>query len=365
MGNNNSTEQTTQPPSPPNTMNSPRTFHLVSGTRAGTRYHQVSPSLCQSVGIKDVLADRSKHTFVNLSDGSVVAIIGSGYHIVAGFSGKNGAKPRGVIPARGRPDTTVTMDQTIEDIMNATSVNIRKNPLDAEKSEIKKALDDLEADTTDATARQELLDQLKDLDKRFEQQLEEEKQKAINWLKTYSDDPTQIPVCFVREVKRKATETLAKPSWVSGLIKSMHDTGVYVDNVIDVGSGKISVVDETGCCTLNEKYDDNWTIEEYITRVKESYPDKNIIARLTGKWRSIENEREKQEIIAALEKADIPTETLAHQKEAEYAALHILDIVAPYYRDAKHIFTEELGGGSFQATLFEQRTTEECLHRAR
>ena len=69
---------------------------------------------------------------------------------------------------------------------------------------------------------------------------------------------------------------------------------------------------------------------------------------------NIENEREKQEIIAALEKAGIPTETLAHQKEAEYAALHTLDIIAPYYRDAKHIFTEELGGGSFQATLFKQ-----------
>lgn len=360
MGNYQTTEQIEQPPSPPNTMNSPRTFHLVSGTRAGTRYHQVAPSLCQSVGIQDVLADPSKHTFVNLSDGSVIAIIGSGYHIVAAFSGENGGKPRGVIPAGGRPDTTVTLDQTIEDIRNATSVKIRKNPLDAEKSEIKNALDNLEADDTDATSRQKLLDQANDLEKRFEQQLEEEKQKAINWLNTYSDDPTQISACFVREVKRKATETPAKPSWVSGLIKSMHDNGVYVDYVIDVGSGKISVVDETGCCTLNEKYDDNWTIEEYITRVKEAYPDKNIIARLTGKWRSLENEREKQEIIAALEKADIPTETLAHQKEAEYAALHTLDIVAPYYRDAKHIFTEELGGGSFQATLFEQRTTEQA-----
>ena len=360
MGNKHSTEHSTQPPLPPNTMNSPRTFHLVAGTRAGTRYHQLAPSLCKSVGIKAVLANPAEnHTIEKLPAGSVLAIIGSGYHIVAGFSGENGEKPRGVIPAGGRPDTTVTLDQTIEDIMNATSVKIRKNPLDTEKSEIKNALDNLETDDTDSTARQKLLDQANDLEKRFKQQLEEEKQKAINWLKTYSDDPTQISACFVREVKRKATETPAKPSWVSGLIKFMHDKGVYVDYVIDGGSGKISVVDETGCCTLNEKYDDNWTIEEYITRVKEAYPDKNIIARLTGKWRSIENEREKQEIIAALEKADIPTETLAHQKEAEYAALHTLDIVAPYYRDAKHIFTEELGGGSFQATLFEQRTTEE------
>ena len=96
------------------------------------------------------------------------------------------------------------------------------------------------------------------------------------------------------------------------------------------------------------------TNQKHIKCFVDKYPDKNIIARLTGKWRSIENEREKQEIIAALEKAGIPTETLAHQKEAEYAALHTLDIVAPYYRDAKHIFTEELGGGSFQATLFKQ-----------
>ena len=310
---------------------------------------------CESSGIQDVLADSEKHhQIVDLPNGTAVLVIGSGYHIAAGFK----PTPRGVTPAGGRPDPNITLDMTIEDIENAEEVKIRKNPLDVEKKELTTLLEEAEKElngTSLETKCSELKDKLKKVEERRAEQLKEWKEKTINWLKTYApNDPSKVNICFVREVLREGTEEKAKPSWVAGLIKSENETSQEVTKVIDCGTNKISVVDSDGCYTLNEKYDENdWTAEGYIERVKEAHPKENIIARLTGDWRK--DLGKSQELIEKLEENGIPAAILAHEKEAEYAARHTLDICSPYYPHAKHIFCEELGGGSWQATLFERQ----------
>ena len=347
------------------------------------KYAQVAPSVCKSNGIKDVLSNPSEnHNIDVLPNGCILAIIGSGYHIVNGFK----PTPRGVVPAGERPDTTVTLEQTIQDIRNATEVKIRNNPLDKEKNQLTKKLNDTIYKQTELTnqeqhdehkyhlleqEKKEIEKQLKQLANRYFNQLIQEKQKVTNWLELYSEKPSSINVCFVREVLLRGRDEKAKPSWVSGLIQSendklesdgtdwISDSPLYVTKVIDLGSQKMSVVDESGCCTLNESFDfetiSTLSFEQYIAQVKEAYPEEKIIARLTGKWRNKENETKKLDFISALQKAGIQADTLEHQKEAEYAALHTLNIIGPYYPDADYIFTEELGGGSFQATLFKQQ----------
>lgn len=372
--NTNTTEEMVPPPLP-QAEDTEGIIHV-----GDLKFEQVA-QVCQSSGIKAVLANPTEeHNIQALPEGTVVLITGSGYHIANGFT----PTPRGVTPAGGRPDLTVTVEQVMKDIGNADAVKIRKNPLDSEEKELlaKQAeLDnhivELETQMPDPnelspdineeirametkleelkTQRCEVMNQLEKLTERREAQLEGEKQKTINWLKTYApNDPSKIRICFVREVLRKGTDEKAKPSWVSGLIKS--EKGVT--RVIDFGTTKVSVVDATGCFTLNEKYDENdWDIDGYIARVKEMHPDENIIARMTGKWR--ENLAESQELIEKLEANGIPAATLVHEKEAEYAALHTLDICAPYFDDAEHIVCQELGGGSWQFTQFRRYLVEQ------
>ena len=113
----------------------------------------------------------------------------------------------------------------------------------------------------------------------------------------------------------------------------------------------MSVVDKSGCCTLNESFDfetiSTLSFEQYIAQVKEAYPEEKIIARLTGKWRNKENETKKLDFISALQKAGIQADTLEHHKEAEYAALHTLNIIAPYC-PMQTIFLQRNNGGHFR-----------------
>ena len=80
----------------------------------------------EHAGFKDILMDPTLHGVTAPNGKTVVAIIGSGYHVVNGFK----PTPPGVAKDGGIIDATVTLQQVIDGVMRATFVNIRKNPVD-------------------------------------------------------------------------------------------------------------------------------------------------------------------------------------------------------------------------------------------
>lgn len=306
-------------------------------------FEQQGEVFTESRGIEAVLEDPENSSMKATTDDSVVVIIGAGYHIVNAFKPKSS----GLAPDGGRIDASVTISKVIEDIEKAESVSIRKNPLDAEAKELEALMGE--------NPTQEMQDKRTELMEKYKTQLGERKAKTINWLKTLADVPEKSKICFVRNVLLAGKDTKAKPSWVSGLIKELLKQGQNVDIVLDFGSGKVAATASDGTQSHNVSYDDSFNLKEYLETIRNSYPKKNIVARLTGKWRKPENKEETDKLLQGLKEHSMWGELLTIENEAKYASTHTLSIVKDYYPHSTNFTIQELGRGSRQGAHFQRK----------
>ena len=178
------------------------------------------------IGFKNMINDASNHRSIvatNKDDEATrIVVIGSGFHVavalcptIAGLtpditSDYNANDPEGKL-------TFASINECCRSIEVATSVKIRKNPLDEEEKK--------------AEGNQKVLSQIQI---KRDEQLVEYKSNLITWLQSLGADHDQTCVTFVRNMypMDPATSsyltTSAKPVWV---------TGLGVDFALDCGSG--------------------------------------------------------------------------------------------------------------------------------
>ena len=317
------------------------------------------------VGFKKMVNDPSNHRLlvregIDLPD-TRIAVIGSGFHVAVALT----PLPSGVTPdikgdfnsndAQGKI-TFATINDICVSVERATSVKIRKNPLDEEE---KKAQGDTAA--------------LAAIQVKRTIQLDEYKRSFILWLQSLSTSHETTLVTFVRNVypMNAATgqyvEKSAKPVWC---------TGLGVDVCLDCGSGKVALVDgvlgtqlQTGE-TLKWDTESAWTTEQMNNSMKKlkmiveeqggGSNGRKIIAYGTGNWRKPHMETTWPEFQASLMKINVDFNLLPGELEAKYGGISTLKLIAPYAPECMNWIVMEMGGGSTQITRFSkvEKTTK-------
>jgi exopolyphosphatase/pppGpp-phosphohydrolase len=254
----------------------------------------------------------------------------------------------------------VTLSQTIESVSNATSVTIRKNPLDKEEQTYKEALAEAE-DEAAATAARECL---AEVEKKRAEQLAEEKAKTILWLESLSDDLDHTMVVAVRNLCTLDGQ-MRKPVWCTGLSGGE-------EYVWDIGSGKIVLVSTKTGCQFGDylEFDFDELTKEKIRELVEKMVDSQgmtqgtqgtqgtqemtkVPAFATGKWRG--DEAKFVILQKVMTEAGLTCELLTPEKEAFFGSRSTLGLMFPYFPQARNILTIELGGGSTQYMFFKRQ----------
>ena len=320
----------------------------LSSMRVGVSYSanfEESEPVSVPVGIKEMLSFQENQTIrLKGSDKNLVVITGSGWHIL------NALKALCVMEDKSGDVPLVTLSQTIESVSNATSVTIRKNPLDKEEQTYKEALAKAE-DEAAATAAKECL---AEVEKKRAEQLAEEKAKTILWLESLSDDLDHTMVVAVRNLCTLDGQ-MRKPVWCTGLSGGE-------EYVWDIGSGKIVLVSTKTGCQFGDylEFDFDELTKEKIKELVEKMLDSQgtqgmtkVPAFATGKWRG--DEAQFGILQKVMTEAGLTCELLTPEKEAFFGSRSTLGLMFPYFPQARNILTIELGGGSTQYMFFKRQ----------
>jgi len=344
------------------------------------------------IGFKKMVNDPTNHrpflanntnntTTTTDTDETRIVVIGSGYHLAVALS----PTPLGVTPdIKGDFDPNdsqgkivfASIDEICTSINAATSVKIRKNPLDKEYEQAKAESD--EAAVAFGYEEQKAL------------QLKEYKMNLITWLKssfcrsTPDDDNSSnsdtIKITFVRNVYPMNPDT---NSFIEQSAKPVWCTGLNVDLCLDCGSGQCVLVDgvlgtqifhsktgESLKWNTEQGNEEKWTEEEIAVQVGnirdiikdnagfdgDGNMDRKIVAYGTGNWR-----KEHMATIwpklkeALMNQLSVEFDLLPGHLEAKYGGISSLKLCVPYALNVKNWVVVEMGSGSTQITRFQKK----------
>ena len=336
------------------------------------QYTTTKPPQMIPIGFHAMIHDAKNHVQVVLPSTNTCAVVvmGSGFHAANAFT----PPIVGLVPDIGKDDTSsdeesnhghivfASIDEICASVSKATSVKIRKNPLDAREKE----LDPNDQQGRDALAAER------------EEQLSVEKESFKIWLQSLcpADATSTTRVTFVRNVypmdEKTGTlsEVSAKPVWV---------TGLGVESAIDCGSGKVALVDGTlgtqiggNKSWLTNDTDPPWSQEDVESNAKmiAKLRDENVtggattqdgslaspptLAYGTGNWRKVHMEKIWPKFQTECAKYNINFNLLSGELEAKYGGISALKLAAPFASSMENWIVLEMGGGSTQISSFEQ-----------
>ena len=321
------------------------------------QYITTKPPTMFPVGYFAMIHDESNHMQVLTNRGNIV-IMGSGFHAANAFAptiaglipdiksdSYNPQSSEGII-------TFTSIDEICASVEQATSVQIRHNPLDEKEKNIAK--DDTTAITALAMERTK--------------QLATEKNAFVRWLRSLSNNHSMTRVCFVRNVYPMDSATgmispcSAKPVWV---------TGLGVTAALDCGSGKVALVDGTTGQQLGDNKtwqtnveDPKWTDEVIAASAKmiaqlrdDGGGDGTMmptIAYGTGNWRKEHMADIWPKFKVECVQYNIEFNLLSGDLEAKYGGISALKLAAPFSKEEENWVVLEMGGGSTQVSSFEK-----------
>ena len=295
--------------------------------RAGKfMYRIVDQPECISLGFKKMMLDSSNHKLIvrdNDPTDTRIVVIGSGFHLAVALT----PLPVGVTPDIKGPFnsddqqgkmTFASLEEICISVNKATSVKIRKNPIDQLEKE---------CDPNNI----QLLNEIKD---KRSTQLKQYQSNFVAWLKSLSDTPDKTQITFIRNVYPKDPET---KKYISTNAKPVWCTGLDLDLVLDCGSGKLALVDGVlGTQLQNVKWntDLEWTddvLKENVNKLNELVKGrKKTVAYGTGNWRKPHMINTWPKFQQALKTINVEFNLLPGKKEAKFGGISSLKLAAPY-----------------------------------
>ena len=295
--------------------------------RAGKfMYRIVDQPECISLGFKKMITDSSNHKLIvrdNDPTDTRIVVIGSGFHLAVALT----PLPVGVTPDIKGPFnsddqqgkmTFASLEEICISVNKATSVKIRKNPIDQLEKE---------CDPNNI----QLLNEIKD---KRSTQLKQYQSNFVAWLKSLSDTPDKTQITFIRNVYPKDPET---KKYISTNAKPVWCTGLDLDLVLDCGSGKLALVDGVlGTQLQNVKWntDLEWTddvLKENVNKLNELVKGrKKTVAYGTGNWRKPHMINTWPKFQQALKTINVDFNLLPGKKEAKFGGISSLKLAAPY-----------------------------------
>ena len=295
--------------------------------RAGKfMYRIVDQPECISLGFKKMITNSSNHKLIvrdNDPTDTRIVVIGSGFHLAVALT----PLPVGVTPDIKGPFnsddqqgkmTFASLEEICISVNKATSVKIRKNPIDQLEKE---------CDPNNI----QLLNEIKD---KRSTQLKQYQSNFVAWLKSLSDTPDKTQITFIRNVYPKDPET---KKYISTNAKPVWCTGLDLDLVLDCGSGKLALVDGVlGTQLQNVKWntDLEWTddvLKENVNKLNELVKGrKKTVAYGTGNWRKPHMINTWPKFQQALKTINVEFNLLPGKKEAKFGGISSLKLAAPY-----------------------------------
>ena len=316
------TEQTTEETTKESTE---ETTHEI--IRAGKFMYRIvdAPEMIP-VGFQKMVNDASNHKLIvrdNDPTDTRIVVIGSGFHLAVALT----PLPVGVTPDIKGPFnsddqqgkmTFASLEEICISVNKATSVKIRKNPIDQLEKE---------CDPNNI----QLLNEIKD---KRSTQLKQYQSNFVAWLKSLSDTPDKTQITFIRNVYPKDPET---KKYISTNAKPVWCTGLDLDLVLDCGSGKLALVDGVlGTQLQNVKWntDLEWTddvLKENVNKLNELVKGrKKTVAYGTGNWRKPHMINTWPKFQQALKTINVDFNLLPGKKEAKFGGISSLKLAAPY-----------------------------------
>ena len=278
------------------------------------------------VGFQSMVNDSTNHTLIvrdNDPTDTRIVVIGSGFHLAVALT----PLPVGVTPDIKGPFnsddqqgkmTFASLEEICISVNKATSVKIRKNPIDQLEKE---------CDPNNI----QLLNEIKD---KRSTQLKQYQSNFVAWLKSLSDTPDKTQITFIRNVYPKDPET---KKYISTNAKPVWCTGLDLDLVLDCGSGKLALVDGVlGTQLQNVKWntDLEWTddvLKENVNKLNELVKGrKKTVAYGTGNWRKPHMINTWPKFQQALKTINVEFNLLPGKKEAKFGGISSLKLAAPY-----------------------------------
>ena len=295
--------------------------------RAGKfMYRIVDQPECISLGFQSMVNDSTNHKLIvrdNDPTDTRIVVIGSGFHLAVALT----PLPVGVTPDIKGPFnsddqqgkmTFASLEEICISVNKATSVKIRKNPIDQLEKE---------CDPNNI----QLLNEIKD---KRSTQLKQYQSNFVAWLKSLSDTPDKTQITFIRNVYPKDPET---KKYISTNAKPVWCTGLDLDLVLDCGSGKLALVDGVlGTQLQNVKWntDLEWTddvLKENVNKLNELVKGrKKTVAYGTGNWRKPHMINTWPKFQQALKTINVDFNLLPGKKEAKFGGISSLKLAAPY-----------------------------------
>ena len=292
--------------------------------RAGKfMYRIVDQPECISLGFKKMIQNHKLIVRDNDPTDTRIVVIGSGFHLAVALT----PLPVGVTPDIKGPFnsddqqgkmTFASLEEICISVNKATSVKIRKNPIDQLEKE---------CDPNNI----QLLNEIKD---KRSTQLKQYQSNFVAWLKSLSDTPDKTQITFIRNVYPKDPET---KKYISTNAKPVWCTGLDLDLVLDCGSGKLALVDGVlGTQLQNVKWntDLEWTddvLKENVNKLNELVKGrKKTVAYGTGNWRKPHMINTWPKFQQALKTINVEFNLLPGKKEAKFGGISSLKLAAPY-----------------------------------